>query len=126
MAAKVINLVIEQKSDFQATITIYNENGSRLNLYNYTATSLIKKSPYSSVSYPFTVSFPNRADGQIMLSMGKTETSALEGGRYVYDVVITSPTGYSTRVIQGSVLVSPGVSAWVTIITLRYHLQILV
>jgi hypothetical protein len=32
----------------------------------------------------------------------------------VYDVVITSPSNYNTRVVQGSLLVTPGVSIWAT------------
>jgi len=110
MAAKIINLVVEQNSDFQATITISNENGTKLNLTNYTAACSIKKSPNSSTSIPVTVSFINRVNGKIMLSMTSAETGALNGGRHVYDVIITSPTDFVTRVIQGSLLVSPGVT----------------
>jgi hypothetical protein len=110
MSAKQINLVLEQGTDFESTFTIYNENGTRLNLTNYTGLSLIKKSPYSSVSYPFTLTFPNRLNGQVRVSMAKIDTSAIEGGRYVYDVVLTSPNNTTRRVVQGSVLVIPGVS----------------
>tara|TARA_Y100000287_G_C14095626_1_gene292595 strand:- start:313 stop:648 length:336 start_codon:yes stop_codon:yes gene_type:complete len=110
MSAKIINLVLEQGTDFQSTFTIYNENGSRLNLTNYTANSVIKKHPTSSTSFPFTISFPNRAQGKVMVSMARTDTTLLSGGRYVYDVMITSPTNTTLRVVQGSVLVTPGVS----------------
>jgi hypothetical protein len=111
MSAKVINLVVEQGSDFQSTFSVLNDNNNRpLNLYGFTAISAIKKSPYSSTAYPFEVSFPDRENGQIRVSMGKSETRNLEGGRYVYDVLITSPNNFTTRVVQGSVLVTPGVS----------------
>jgi len=110
MSAKIINLVLEQGTDFQSTFTIYNENGSKLNLFNYTAISYIKKSPYSSKTYPFTISFPDRTQGKIMVSMAKTETSLMEGGRYVYDVVITDTSSSMIRVIEGMALVSKGVT----------------
>lgn len=111
MSAKIINLVLEQGSDFQSTFTVLNDNNnSPLSLYGFTAVSVIKKSSYSSTNYPFEVTFPNREKGQIKVSMGKTETKELEGGRYVYDVLITSPNNFTTRVVQGSVLVTPGVS----------------
>jgi len=112
MSAKIINLVLEQGTDFQSTFTIYNDNGSKLNLTGYTGKGLIKKSTYSSTSYPFSLTFPNRIGGQVKVSMAKTNTSLIEGGRYLYDVVITSPNDFSTRVVQGSVLVTPGVSIW--------------
>lgn len=110
MSAKQINLVLEQGTDFESTFTIYNENGTKLNLTNYTGISVMKKSPYSSTSYPFNLTFPNRIQGQVRVSMTKANTSEIEGGRYVYDVVLTSPNNVSRRVVQGSVLVMPGVS----------------
>lgn len=110
MSAKIINLVLEQGTDFESTFTIYNENNSRLNLFGYNATSHIKKSPYSSVYYPFNISFPDRINGKLSLSMPKLNTSNLDGGRYVYDVVLISPNNKTTRVISGSVLVIPGVT----------------
>lgn len=111
MAAKIINLVVEQNADFQATITISNDNGTKLNLTNYTASCKVKKSASSSTtSATMTVSFVDRVNGKIMLSMDSTATAALPGGRHVYDVIITSPANFVTRVIQGSLLVNPGVS----------------
>jgi hypothetical protein len=110
MSAKQVNIVLEQGTDFDSTFTIYNENGTPLNLTNYTGVSVIKKSPYSSTSYPFIVSFPNRIGGKVRISMSKANTSLIEGGRYVYDIVITSGNNYTRRVVQGSVLVQPGVS----------------
>ncbi len=110
MSAKKINLVLEQGTDFQSTFTIYNDNGTPLNLVNYTGISLMKKSPYSSTSYPFTLSFPNRIRGQVKIAMTKNQTSSIEGGRYVYDIVLTSGTDFTKRVVEGSVLVMPGVS----------------
>jgi hypothetical protein len=110
MSAKQINLVLEQGTDFESTFTIYNENGTKLNLTNYTGVSVMKKSSYSSSSFPFTLSFPNRLNGQVRVYMNKTLTSTIEGGRYVYDVVLTSPNNTTRRVVQGSVLVMPGVS----------------
>ena len=111
MAAKIINLVVEQNADFRATVTISNDNGTKLNLTNYTAACSIKKSPLSSApTGAMTVSFVDRVNGKIMLSMDFLTTAALPGGRHVYDVIITSPTNFVTRVIQGSLLVSPGVT----------------
>ena len=53
-----------------------------------------------------TVSFVDRVNGKIMLSMNSTATAALPGGRHVYDVIITSPNNFVTRVIQGSLLIT--------------------
>ena len=110
MAARNVNLVLEQGVDFQATFTIRNTNNAPLNLTGYTGISSIRKHPTSSTAYPLTLTFVDRLNGKIAVSMGFTATDAIEGGRYVYDVILISPNSYRTRAVQGNVLVTPGVS----------------
>ena len=43
-------------------------------------------------------------------SMTNTNTAALEARRYVYDIVLTSPQSVKTRVIEGIIEVTPGVT----------------
>ena len=59
MAARVINLVVDQGVDFEATFTIQNQNASALNLTGYTAEAKMRKHPVTKY-YPFVISFPNR------------------------------------------------------------------
>ena len=40
--------------------------------------------------------------------MTNAATSALDPRRYVYDIVLTSPQGIKTRVIEGILEVTPG------------------
>lgn len=110
MAARNVNLVLEQGVDFQATFTIRNTNNAPLNLTGYTGISSIRKHPTSSTAYPLTLTFLDRLNGKIAVSMGYTATDAIDGGRYVYDVILISPNSYRTRAVQGNVLVTPGVS----------------
>jgi hypothetical protein len=46
----------------------------------------------------------------VTLSLTDTQTSALEPGRYVYDMNITSAGGITTRVVEGQAIVTPGVT----------------
>lgn len=110
MSASPLNLTIEQGTDFEIKLTVRNKDNSPLNLLSYTASSSLKKHYKSTTSHPFTITFLDRINGRISLSMGSTTTSALSEGRYVYDVLLTSPNTVKTRVVQGTVLVSPGVS----------------
>lgn len=110
MTAAALNLTIEQGTDFEVKFTVRNKSGAPLNLLSYTATSSLRKHYTASTSYPFTVTFLDRANGRIALSMTDTVTSTLAEGRHVYDVVLTSPSGLKSRAIQGSVIVSAGVS----------------
>tara|TARA_E500000331_G_scaffold92645_1_gene88729 strand:- start:7483 stop:7815 length:333 start_codon:yes stop_codon:yes gene_type:complete len=110
MTARNINLVLDQGVDFEATFTVKNENSSALNLTGYTGEAKLRKHPAATKYNAFIVSFPNRINGQIKVAMASTVTDVIEGGRYVYDLVLTSPNAYKTRPIQGNVLVIPGVT----------------
>lgn len=110
MAAASLNLTIEQGTDFEVAFTVRNKTGAPLNLLSYTATSSLKKHYTSTTSYPFTVTFVDRSNGRISISMTDTQTDTISGGRYVYDVVLISPSGIKTRALEGFVIVSSGVS----------------
>jgi hypothetical protein len=111
MAAIPLNLTIEQGVDFEVTLTVRNKNHVPLNLLGYTAVSTLRKYYTSTSTQSITVNFLDRSNGRISLTMTDTDTSALKEGRYVYDVVLTSPNSLKTRVIEGSVMVTPGVTA---------------
>lgn len=109
MAAVPLNLTVEQGTDFEASITIRNRDGSPLNLLSYTGESKLRKHYSATTHYPFTLQFVDRANGRVKISMASTNTSALTEGRYVYDIVLTSPNSLKSRVVFGSIVVSPGV-----------------
>ncbi len=110
MAAIPINLVIEQRADFEATFTVTGSNNVALNLVDYTAEAKIKKNYTSSTSTNFAVNFLDRTEGKMKLTLNSFATSLLKPGRYSYDILIVSPGGVKTRVVEGQVTVTPGIS----------------
>jgi hypothetical protein len=109
--AAVKNLYIDQGSDFDAEIVIYDDNNFPWDLTGYTGQAKIRKSYYSTNFVNFTVSFPTvRTNGVINLGLSSSQTMSLEQGRYVYDVVLTNPFGKKNRVIEGIVTINPGVT----------------
>ena len=109
--ASISNIFIDQGANFSTTLTINDSTGSALDLTNYTAIAQIRKSPSSSTSVSFTAAFVDpRTSGKITLTLTDTQTTALEAGRFVYDVVITAADGTKTRVVEGQVTVNPSVT----------------
>ena len=109
--ATISNLFIDQDADFTTTVTVNDSAGAALDLTNYTALGMIRKTYQSSTATTFTSSFVSpRTTGQITISLTDTQTAALESGRYVYDLVITDASGNKTRVVEGNVTVNPSVS----------------
>jgi hypothetical protein len=108
MAIKA-NLVVDQGVTFSATIDVTDTAGNAFNLTGYTVAAQMRKNYASSTATTFGTSH-NAQYGQITLSLTSTTTSALEPGRYLYDVEISSSTNVITRVVEGIVTVTPGMT----------------
>ena len=77
----------------------------------YTGAAQMRKHAGASTGHDFTVEFPSpTTNGQIILSMSATTTSAIKAGRYVYDIVITLGDSNKQTVVEGNVLVREGVT----------------
>ena len=108
--AIISNIFIDQGSDFSLTVDVQNALGNALDLSGYTIAAQIRKTYSSSnASATFTTSH-NGANGQVVLQLTDAVTAALESGRYVYDLNITSGAGDKTRVVEGQAIVTPGVT----------------
>jgi hypothetical protein len=108
--AGFVELTLEQGADFTTTVTVADATGSPTNLNNYTAAAQLRKSYYSSTAYDFTVSVTSPTTGELTVRMSGANTANLAPGRYVYDLLITSPTNVKTRVIEGIATVLPSVT----------------
>ena len=63
-----------------------------------------------TTSTSFVVTFVDRYNGQLKIGLASAATAALEARRYVYDIILTSPQSIKTRVIEGIIEVTPGVT----------------
>ena len=111
MAAYISNIVIDVGADFNQTFNLEGNNNAPLDLTGYTGASIMKKHPASlSDTATFAVSFPSRSSGQVKISLGSTITHNLKPGRYSYDVLLKDSSNLKTRIVEGSALVTAGVT----------------
>jgi len=103
-------LLIEQGATFSTTVNVEDTAGAAINLYGYSASSQMRKSYYATSNTRITSTVTGNANGEITLSMTSANTSSLSAGRYVFDLLITAPDTTKTRVIEGIIVVSPGVT----------------
>ena len=108
--AAFTELLIEQGASFSTTVNVEDTAGAAINLTSYTAASQMRKSYYSSTYSAISSVITGTANGEITLSMTSANTANLAPGRYVFDLVITAPTTIKTRVVEGIIVVSPGVT----------------
>ena len=104
------SLTVDQGATFNAQIDITDDSGNAQNLTGYSVAGQIRKTYDSTTFTAFSASVSNATGGTITISLTATQTNALAAGRYVYDVEITSGGGVVTRVLEGQVEVTPGVT----------------
>jgi hypothetical protein len=103
-------LLIEQNATFSTTVNVVDSAGAAVNLYGYSASTQMRKSYYATSATIITSTITGNANGEITLSMTAANTANLTPGRSVFDLLITAPNGTKTRVIEGIVVISPGVT----------------
>ena len=113
--ATISNLNIDSASDYSSTVTISSvaSDGTEtaFDLTNYTVAAEIRKTFASSTATAFTAAVSSPAtDGKVTISLTDVQTIALDRGRFVWDMVVTSASGTKTRVLQGTVTVNPSVT----------------
>jgi hypothetical protein len=108
--AIISNLTVDQGSTFSASIDITDTEDNILVLTGYTVAAQLRKTYGSSTAVDFTASVSDAAMGEVTISLTPAQTNALIPGRYVYDAEITSAGGTVTRVLEGQIEVTPGVT----------------
>ncbi len=105
----VVNIIIGQGVDFSEVFTSTEADGTTSNLSGYTGASKIKKHPESTSSQSFFLTITGLT-GEVTISMTSAQTLQLKPGRYYYDVVLTSPSGSVSRMVEGQALVTAGIT----------------
>jgi hypothetical protein len=104
------NLFIDQGTDFSADIDVTDEQDNALDLTGYTAAGQIRRSYTSKTAVDFTTTIKNETEGKLKIDLSSIQTESFQAGRYVYDVEITSSGGIKTRVLEGQITITPGVT----------------
>ena len=109
-AVYVNNIAIDAGEDFNQDYTLYETGGKVIDLSGYRAKAQIRKHPDSKTAVDFSISFPNRTNGILNLSIARWTSSLLKPGRYVYDVMIVKEDNKKEIVIEGSALIRAGIT----------------
>ena len=108
-AVSAVNLIIHKGTYFEETFSLTAEDGLGLNLNGASVVARVKKHPTTTQYYPFSTTL-TIGDSSVKISMASTITAALQSGRNTYDVILTSSSGFKSKVVEGSILVYDTVS----------------
>jgi len=109
-------LTVKWNQDFNAgqtwitDFTLLNPNGTPRSVIGNTFQSSLKRHYKSVNATTILVEVLDASTGNIKLSLTDTQTTALIGGKYLYDVEMTDTEGIKERIIQGVITVRPEVT----------------
>ena len=106
MAVFSTNLVIYKYTDFEQTFMLEDSStNSAKDLTGFTATCKMQRTLNLGSLTQFTLTFTNRTQGKIRITLTDDQTAQIADGKYFYELVLTDPNGIVERVIEGVVIV---------------------
>ena len=109
MASKA-NIIVDQGSTFETYLEISDDQGIVVDLTGYTTRGQIRKWYTSSAYIDISVSCPQPNNGIIFIGLNANTTTAMEAGRYVYDIEAVAIDHSVTRIVEGILTVTPEVT----------------
>jgi hypothetical protein len=111
MGSAYTDLYIDQGADFETTLDLIADDGTPINIVGYAFSSQIRKSYYSSnATANLKVVITDAANGNTLITLDAANTSNIWPGKYVYDVKMKDSADTITRVVEGIITITPGVT----------------
>ena len=108
------NITINVGETFSEDLTLMGSDGNGVvNLTGFSAQSKLRKSPTNYRFADIQVGITSAAQGEINISIASSITKFLQGGRHVYDIVLTKPNGFKMVAVEGNALVRSGINTFV-------------
>lgn len=105
--SQLVNLVVDQGSDFVATLDVEDSIGTPIDLAPYTVRGQIRKT-YTSLTAVEIGCVKTTNRGEVKLTLTNAQTAAMRDGRYVYDIeIVHTILGTVIRVVEGQITVTP-------------------
>lgn len=116
MAAKNLNLTVDQGADYDQTLTFKDTSGAPINITGYTFAGQARTSVTAAtacVTFGFVLAPQSGATlGQVLWTISAAQTAQLgaQQMQLVYDIVRTDSAGKKLRILTGSLAFNPGIT----------------
>ena len=110
--AAYTELYMDQGTTFSNILTLTDDlTSASINVSGYTVRSQMRRSYYSAkATANITCTITNASSGEITMSLTDGQTANIKAGRYLFDVETVDTGGVVSRVLEGIITVTPGVT----------------
>ena len=104
------NFTLQRRADYSLDLQFKDSNDAAVDLTGYTVYAQAWNEERTTKSADFLVTYTNRSNGQIKLSLTDTQTTTFPD-ELRYDVLLEGPDGKRDYYLEGTILVSQGYTA---------------
>lgn len=104
------NITVQRRADFDLQLQFKDSADSPINLTGWTAYAQVWDAARTDKLADFTVTYTNRAQGQIKIALSDTDTADFPNDA-CYDVMLENASGIRHYYLEGIVYVSEGYTA---------------
>lgn len=101
------NITIQRRADYDLSLQFKDSTGTAINLIGWTAYAQVWNEGRTTEYAEFSVTYTNRAAGQISIALTDTQTAGLPNEAF-YDVLLEDSSGLRNYYLEGIVYVSEG------------------
>lgn len=104
------NFTVQRRADYSLDLQFKDANDAAIDLTGYTVYSQAWNQARTKKSADFAVTYTNRSNGQVTISLTDTQTELFPDKLY-YDVLLEDSGGTREYYLEGVITVSEGYSA---------------
>lgn len=108
--SRVANIFVDQGASFEELIDLKNDDGTEFVMTDYVVVAKAKKHYQSAQEITFGTSI-NPVTNDVTFTLTAEQTKALSICSYIYYIyIINTITGKSIKLVEGTMVVSPGIA----------------
>ncbi|MBE9102758.1 hypothetical protein [Vacuolonema iberomarrocanum] len=104
------DLSIKQGATYRLRTRFRQESGVPLDLTGAIPRAQLRESPSATLAATFTATVSDAANGEVLLELSPTQTTALTSGKYVWDLFIDMPSGDTFSPLGGKAQVDSAIT----------------
>lgn len=110
--AAYTELIVDQGATFNNVINLADDiTNANVNISGYIVRSQMRRSYYSAnATANITCTITNANQGEITMNMNANTTANIKAGRYLFDLETVDTQGTVSRVLEGIITVTPGIT----------------
>ena len=105
------NMTVQRRADFSLQLVFKDSTGTVINLTGYTVYAQFWDEGRNIKYGDFAITYTNRANGVIDISLTDVQTATFETNTLSYDVMLEDPNGLREYYLEGVITMSEGYSS---------------